>query len=200
MNLVKQFKIALTRCVASGQLPGLHKCLIFFQSEEEYYYIFLFVLQIRSDASSTSFPLSNTSAIKEAVCDILTCLGQVDFRPHAGPWRSWWGVCSGRCEAAGWWESGSTPPKCSAWFLSTSGCPPTAALRTHKHDHISWTAEQWRPGKQKYPVTSMWVSRWWHFDIVGKKYAYVLCLVFVRTVKRTLKAYRTTTAHHLIYK
>lgn len=35
VNLVKRLKMTLTRCVASGQLPGHHKRLVSFQPEQE---------------------------------------------------------------------------------------------------------------------------------------------------------------------
>lgn len=73
---------------------------------------------------------------------VLTCSQQVGFRPQVGPWRSCRAVWSVRCEAAGWWASGNTRPTWSVWFLSTSGCRPTEALRTQntsaepdKHGH-----------------------------------------------------------------
>lgn len=69
--------------------------------------------------------------VNRDVRDVLTCLGQAGFHPPVGPWRSWRGVCSARCEAAGWWPFGSTRPGCSSWFLLTSRFPTTTEeLRT----------------------------------------------------------------------
>lgn len=125
MNLLKRSKVTLTWCVASVYLSGHRKRLASFQSAEGTIILLIRLIHFKDICGC------------RRVCSILTCSGQAGFHPPVGPWRSWWGVCSGRCEAAGWWAGGSTLPAWSVWFLSTSGCRAIAVLRTQT-TNMSW--------------------------------------------------------------